>query len=288
MAPEGTMPRLTSVLPNRFFLLTFGLSWAVWIPLDLAHFGVEPFVPLDAPSPLLRLLGVLMPAAAAILLSARSGEPGELGRMLGRLRIWRVGAGWWAAAVLVQPVLLVGVAATANAVAGATVVAPLGQDAAALTVSTVLLLIAVLGEEIGWHGVGLPGLQQRSSPRRSALVLGVLWATWHVPFWLLLDSFERHGPGYLVLNFLFVLPLAIYTTWFFNGARFSILLPVAFHLVFNIFNTALLPVTMELSSFAMLVVAEWVLAVPAWWVMGRRPNVDQLERAAGVSRSAAV
>jgi membrane protease YdiL (CAAX protease family) len=255
------VPRLTSVAPARYFSLVFLLSWIVWIPLDLAHAGVGPLAPLDGPSPLLRLLGVLMPAVAAIVLTVHAGGRAELGRMFGRLRLWRVGAGWWAAAVLVQPILLLACALGANLIAGGPVVAVVGQDAAALVASGAFLLIAVLGEEIGWHGVGLPSLQQRHDVPWSALVLGLLWATWHLPFWVLLDSFDQFGPGYLALNYLFILPLAFYTTWFFNGARFSILLPVAFHLVFNTVNTAILPVTMDLRAFALLTAGEWVLAL---------------------------
>ncbi len=255
------MPRLTGVPPMRFFALAFILSWGVWIPLDLAHAGVEPFAVLDGPSPLLRLLGVVMPAVAAIVLSLRTGGRPEAGRLLRRLGVWRVEARWWLAAVAVQPVLLVACAALAGLLAGGPAVPIVTIDPAALAVSTVFLLIAVLGEEIGWHGVGLPGLQQRHPVTWSALVLGVLLATWHLPFWFLLDPLDRFGPGYLVLNYLFIVPLAVYTTWFFNGARFSILLPVAFHLAFNIVNTAVLPVTDNLAAFAVLIAGEWILAI---------------------------
>jgi membrane protease YdiL (CAAX protease family) len=268
------MPRLTSVSPGRFFLLTFVLSWSIWIPLDLAHAGVEPMAGLEGASPLLRLFGVLMPATAAMILTVRAGGTAELRSLLGRLRIWRVGGRWWAAAVLVQPVLLVMAAAIANGIAGRAVVALEPLEIGVLLVSGLMLLLATLGEEIGWHGVGLPALQQRHPVLPSTLALGVLWATWHLPFWFLLDSFDEFGPAYLALNYLFILPLAIYTTWFFNGARFSLLLPVAFHVTFNVVNTALLPVTLDVTAFAVLIALEWALALivlpalarprPAW------------------------
>lgn len=255
------MPRLTSVPPVRFFVLTFVLSWGVWIPLDLAHAGVGPFVGLEGPSPLLRLLGVLMPAVAAMILTLRSGGRVELSALLGRLRIWRVGIFWWAAAIVVQPIVLVAAAVVANLIAGATVVTLALLELAPLGVAAFFLLLATLGEEIGWHGVALPGLQQRYQVLRATLILAVLWATWHLPFWLLLESFEQFGPGYIALNYAFILALAIYTTWFFNGAKFSLLLPVAFHVTFNILNTALLPVTMDLTGFTVLIGLEWILAL---------------------------
>jgi membrane protease YdiL (CAAX protease family) len=256
------MPHLTNVEPARFFALTFALSWLVWIPLDLAHFEIGlPSIP-DGTSTLLRLLGVLMPAVAGIVLSLQAGGRREVGSMLARLRIWRVGVRWWVAAVVVQPLVLIGSGLLANLLAGRTVVPFVPFDSTAtLVVTMVFLLIAVLGEEIGWHGVALPALQQRSTILRASLTLGVLWAVWHVPFWLLLDSYAEYGIGYIGLNLLLIVPFSVYISWFFNNGRFSILLPVAFHLAFNAVNTAPFAVTMDIGAFVILIAAEWVLGL---------------------------
>jgi CAAX protease family protein len=109
--------------------------------------------------------------------------------------------------------------------------------------------------------VALPALQQRTSILRASLMLGVLWAVWHVPFWLLLDSYAQHGIGYIGLNLLLIVPFSVYISWFFNNGRFSILLPVAFHLAFNAINTAPFAVTMDIGAFVILIAAEWVLGL---------------------------
>jgi uncharacterized protein len=259
---EARVPHLTNVTPTRFFVLTYALSWLVWIPLDLAHFEIGlPAIP-SGTSTLIRLFGVLMPAVAAMVLSARAGGRRELRAMLSRLGTWRVGLVWWAAAVIVPSGVLVASGVAANLLSGETVVPFVPFDSlGTLIVTTIFLVIAVLGEEIGWHGVALPALQQRMSVLEAALVLGVLWAFWHLPFWLLLDSYAQYGPGYIGLNLLLIVPFSVYITWFFNNARFSILLPVGFHLAFNIVNTAPFPVTMDIGAFAILIVAEWALAL---------------------------
>src|SRR5688500_12130455 len=48
-----------------------------------------------------------------------------------------------------------------------------------------LLLAGALGEETGWRGFALPHMQTRLGPLAASLVLGLLWAFWHVPLWWL-------------------------------------------------------------------------------------------------------
>jgi membrane protease YdiL (CAAX protease family) len=253
---------LTKVHPRAFFILTYLLSWLIWFPLDLSHFGIGPFSSLEGISGIVRLLGVLMPAVAAMLLTSRAGGKGAVRALLGRLAIWRVGWNWWAAAVLIQPILLVLAGLAYNWIWGSPPVtlASVGT-AAVFAINIIFLAIATLGEEIGWRGVALPGLQSRNSAIKSSLILGLLWAIWHIPFWLLLDTFDQFGWSYLALNFLFLLPGTFYITWFFNHSRSSLLLPVAFHLSFNILNTALFPVTASLGAFALFIAIEWIVAL---------------------------
>jgi membrane protease YdiL (CAAX protease family) len=254
-------PNITPVQPLKFFLLTFALSWLIWIPLAMSHFGLGPFHIPEGISNIVRLLGVLMPAVSALLLTAHAGGRDTLIPLLSRLVLWRVNWKWWLAAVIVQPVLL-GLAALLSNLFGGRPPVTLSTltSTGVLIVNVTLLFIAVLGEEIGWHGIGLPALQQQRSALKASMILGLLWATWHLPFWSLLDTFDQFGIGYVGMNFLLVLPLTFYSTWFFNHGKFSILLPVVFHLAFNIINTALLPVTINISAFGILIALEWIIA----------------------------
>jgi membrane protease YdiL (CAAX protease family) len=254
--------RPPGVRPSVFFALTFALSWAIWVPLLLAHYSLIAWPFPESLGALLRLLGVLMPGTVALILAGRTAGRAGQRQVLGRLGIWRVGWRWWAAAVLIQPAMVVVTGMLFNAFGGQPQVVmgpPLSLGV--LVVQTVFLLLATLGEEIGWRGLALPELQQHVSPLRASLVLGLLWATWHVPFWLLLGTLEQFGAGYLALNFLFFIAGNIYITWFFNHGRGSLLLPVAFHLAFNLVNVLWLPVTASKGAYAWLVAAECVLAI---------------------------
>ncbi len=162
MSIEPSNPSGRSVSMLHFFGLTFLLSWMIWVPLALSHFGIGPFSIPEGVSGIVRLLGVLMPAVAAMILSQKAGGRAAVKTLLSRLKVWRVGWGWWAAAALVQPALLLLSALVYNFFWGNPPVtpSPIGT-AAALIVNVFFLLIATLGEEIGWRGVALPGLQAK-------------------------------------------------------------------------------------------------------------------------------
>lgn len=250
----------TQVRPATFFGLAFLLSWLIWIPLALSRLGLGPLHTPEGISSAVRLLGVLMPAVSALLLTARAGGRDAVRELLGRLKIWRVGWQWWLAAVVALPTLLVASSLAYNRFGGRPPVVPPPVSPVALAVNVVFLALAMLGEEIGWRGVALPGLQQRHRALAASAVLGLLWATWHVPFWPLLDTFDQYGIGYLALNFLLALPMTLYITWFFNHGQASLLLPVAFHLAFNLVNVVWLPVTTSIGAFRVFIAALWVIS----------------------------
>lgn len=262
MNEQSKIPLMTQIRPEIFFVFTFVLSWLIWIPLTLSHFGIGPFRIREETSNIIRLLGVLMPAASALILTALSGGRGAMRNLWSRLFLWRVDWKWWLAATLFQPVLLGLTALLFNLFGGnpPVVLLPL-TSIGGFIVNVLLLLIATLGEEIGWHGTALPTLQQRNTAFKASVILGVLWGIWHMPFWLLLDAFDQFGIVYLGMNFLLVLPLTFYSTWFFNHGKFSILLTVAFHLTFNIVNAASLHVTTNMGAFWLLIAFEWLITI---------------------------
>lgn len=247
------------ITPLSFFLLTFLLSWLIWIPLALSHFNVGPFKISEDISSIIRLLGVIMPMVSALLLTAIYGGRPAIQSLLSRLKIWRVGWKWWIAAILVFPALLVIAGMMFNLFSCQPLISLLPITPAVLLANIIFLAIASLGEEIGWRGVALSALLQRHSPLIASSILGIVWATWHIPFWILIDTLSHYGTGYFVLNYIFIVPTTFYITWVFINSRGSLLLPVILHLVFNIINVALFPVTSTTGSFAVFVGLQLVL-----------------------------
>jgi hypothetical protein len=87
-------------------------------------------------------------------------------------------------------------------------------------------------------------------------VLGLVTATWHLPYWVLQGVLEDHRWGYLVLDYVVIPPPTFQLTWLVNHARGSVLVAVAFHVVVNTVNVALLPVTASAGAFAVLTALE--------------------------------
>jgi uncharacterized protein len=246
---------------TTFFILTFTLSWLIWIPLVLSHFHLGLFSIPENTITLVRLLGVLMPAVSAIVLSSFVIGKTGLRQLFSGFRIWNAGLKWWAAAALLQPALLILAGLIQMGFGKEQLIRNEPTSFMLMAVNIFFLLLATLGEEIGWHGLALPLLQESYSPLKSSLILGILWGLWHVPFWLLLDTFTQFGFGYLALKLLMVLPMTVIVTWFFNNGHGSLLLPVAFHFVFNLVNVIWLPVTLSISAFVIYIIFEWLLAL---------------------------
>jgi membrane protease YdiL (CAAX protease family) len=249
------------VNPLIFFSVTYLLSWLIWIPLDLSHFQLGGLDIPEATSGIVRLFGVLMPAVAGLILTRVLGGREGYRSLISRLGIWRVEAKWWLAAGLIQPALLVLSALAYGLIKGMPLSYTPPGPVAGIIVNIIFLLLATLGEEIGWRGVALPSLLTRHSPVNASIILGLVWGAWHIPFWLLLDTFDQFGWMYLALNLVFGFPLTFFITWIFIHTRGSLLLPVVIHLTFNIVNTIFLPVTLNLTAFAMLGILEWLFAL---------------------------
>src|SRR5262245_15368888 len=87
-----------------FFLLAFGLTWAIMIPLVLGSYGLLPF---PEHVPLLIVMGY-GPTLAALIVSGALGGRSAIRALLARLLIWRVGWGWWAVTLFVNAGVMLG------------------------------------------------------------------------------------------------------------------------------------------------------------------------------------
>jgi len=210
------MKRITSVVKRyplvTFFILAYAFAWGL--------------VLLTKVSLLFGFLALFGPAAAAILVSAASEGRSGVRALFGRVTIWRVGLRWYVVALGLPAVLSLGVVGLGLALG-----MPAAIQFSELSPLTVTLFILVIGEELGWRGYALPRLQARYGALWASLILGLLWAGWHLPNQLI-PGLEFYGYGFPAFA-LYVVGMTVLFTWLANQTRASVLLAWLFHGAIN-------------------------------------------------------
>jgi len=135
-------------------------------------------------------------------------------------------------------------------------------------------------EELGWRGYVLDRLQERWTALASGLILGVLWSLWHLPLFVIPDTYQYGlgvGTPAFWLFLVGVVPLTVVFSWIFNNTGRSTLAVILFHAMVN-FTGELFAVTERADALSILL---WVLAaigVVALWgarTLSGRPSPDQ-------------
>ncbi len=223
---------------TSFFVLAYGVSWGLWLPIVLGYNG-----------PLRNTVfvgGIFGPAVAGSIVTWLAG--GSVRVWLRHTVRWRVPFRWWVLA-LTLPALLIGAASTGYALLGYPVDVSLLPGRLSGYVPA-LLLTALMGggqEEFGWRGVALPHLEARLGPVAATLVLGVVWALWHLPV-IAADRSFQHGLNLsallpvLLLSLVSIVGYAFFLTWLFNRTH-SVVLAMLLHAGFNTANELLVPLS---------------------------------------------
>ena len=159
--------------PVRFIALTIALTLPFWIVAALDQRQLLPALPLSA-------LAALCPGTAACLLRARHGGRAGVAALLRRAVPRRApgAARTFLSATLLMPLIML---ATFVVQRGAGVVMPVPHVVAGRTfILLVVFLVAATTEELGWMGYAIDPLQDRHGAFRASIMLGIVWAVWHV------------------------------------------------------------------------------------------------------------
>lgn len=196
-----------------YFILTYLVSWLG------AFLVVAPKLLRGQPIP--QLDGALMfpvmlvgPSLVGIGLTAIVDGRSGLRALFVRLGRWRVGPWWYAAALLIPPLLILGVLLSMYSVISAEYaphVFPFGP---------LFGIVAGLLEEIGWTGFVFPRLRVRFGALPGGLLLGGLWALWHVPVVDFLGAASPHGSYWLPYFLAFaaiLIPVRVLIVWLYSN-----------------------------------------------------------------------
>jgi membrane protease YdiL (CAAX protease family) len=186
---------------------------------------------VDLPWMPLLVLGSWTPTLAAwIVLGPVLRERRGLQRLLAGWGKWRVGLRWYLIAL--SPLFLVPLAARAYLVAGGRASEPVQSAGPALLMSAATSLITgAMGEEPGWRGFLLPRLQERFNALTSSLIVGGVWALWHLPLWFLPGGLWDAVP-YWAFS-LAAIASSVLFTFVHNNTGGSLLMATVIHFAFN-------------------------------------------------------
>jgi uncharacterized protein len=229
-------PRLAN--PWLFFVVTFGITWSFWLSAIVFGLNFESALGL-----LLLLCGLTGPGLAGIgFVHFVYGESGRKDFWSRITDVGRVG-GRWFLTILLLPAALVVAAALLDMLLGGPGpvwgqgVRELGSNPFAILPAIFFATLPPLLEELGWRGYALDRLQVNLSALTASLILGVVWAVWHLPLFFIDGSYQHDVVGFGTLEFWMfmvgVVALSVAFTWVYNHTARSILAIILFHGMVN-------------------------------------------------------
>ena len=207
-----------------FFLITYVITWICFISVAVA-------IPASTSTGyLLVLLGAFAPSFVAVWLTARTEGATAVRLLLRRVVKWRVDWRWYVFAATYTLAIKLTVALIHRAVTGVWPhfgTTPMYIIPLAIVFSTPFQA----GEEIGWRGYALPRLAARFGLARASVLLGLIWAFWHLPQFFIREG-DTYGQSFSVFV-LQVVALSVALAWLYATTKGSLLLTMLLHSAVN-------------------------------------------------------
>ncbi len=166
-----------------YFTLTFAISWG-GILLVIGAFGGIPATKEQFDTQLPIAIPAMLggPSIAGLLLTGLVYGKAGFRELLARLFRWRVGARWYAVALLSAPFVLMAVLLALSLTSSVYLPGIFASEN-----KSALLLMGIMGglmagifEELGWTGFAIPRLRLRYNILATGLIVGLLWGAWHI------------------------------------------------------------------------------------------------------------
>lgn len=269
-------PFAIPTLSNAFLYLVLVLGWSwffLWVALLLGE-DTTLF-----PYSLLRIVAGLGPLVVALVMMKFRPDGENLQGYWKRLTDWQsIPRPVLLISILFQPVAaILGILTTGIApffaLSRAALLPFLLNPAALLWLIIYTFFFGPLPEELGWRGYGLPRLQSRWHPLAASLLLGSIWAVWHLPLFFLPGTYQFElifaSPRFWLFN-INLISQSIIMTALLNASRGSILTAILFHYMTNLTGEILqLPYRAEVGWAIWTLVAAGIIAI-IWIIQPRQ------------------
>lgn len=217
-------------MPLKFFGLTFAATWFLWAVALMLSPGGDSGTATGAVAAIIFLIGVAAPGIVALPLTYRDEGASAAAALVGRALHGRVDVRWYVFALGLMPATKLLVALLHRLMMGEWPV--FGETRWYVMAGAIMMSTWVqAGEEVGWRGYALPRLAGRFGLAPASLVLGAIWAAWHLPLFFvpMADTFGQSFPLYLLQ----VTALSVAMAWLYARTQGSLLLVMLLHASIN-------------------------------------------------------
>jgi len=211
----------------RFFVLTYIVSWVLWVAAAATLRSAAGF---HAFNEVFDLPGAFAPAIVALVLAAREEGGSGISTLLRRTVQWSAAAQWYVFALAYMAAIKLVTAVIIRTVSGTW--PAFGREAPYIMAIAIAFSTPVqAGEEIGWRGYALPRLSRLFGLPNASLILGVVSACWHLPFFFISGT-DKSGQSFPVY-ILYVTALSVASAWLYWRTDGSLLLMMLMHAAVN-------------------------------------------------------
>lgn len=171
----------------RFVLFTYMVTWLLWLPAIVQSLSGKEISQMNF---VIGVFGLMVPSVMGLIFLLKESKLKDVLRDLFKFSMNK----WMAVVFVLLPLVMVIAHATNVLIFGASW--PVIEEAYKIPLQfvSVLVLGGPLIEEIGWRGYLQNKLNQRYSPIAAGLIVGVIWAIWHFPLFLIKEMLHGGMP----------------------------------------------------------------------------------------------
>ena len=220
-----------------FYALAFAITWGGLIMVVGGPSEILGTLQLLGKRLALVMLAWLAgPSVASILMTGVVHGRAGLRDLLTRVTRWRVGARWYAVAILTAPLLVTAVlfALSLSSPEYLPTILTTSDKVSLLLLGIVGTLVGGIFEELGWTGFATPTLlrRMRHGVLTTGLIVGVLWGVAHLPiyYWASAHLAGALLPAVVAANVLaWFPPYRVLMVWVYDRTGESLLLAMLMH-----------------------------------------------------------
>jgi CAAX protease family protein len=216
----------TTARPWRFLVSVLAFSipfyvWGIFWPHRGLPFGLPATVTM-----------VIVPAAVATVMSYQEcGTPAARVLWQRIVDLRRVPNRTWLAVALFAMPLATVIAVALLRIGRVELPAAIRIAWTQIPALLVVYCIGAMFEEIGWTGYATQPLQRRYGVLRAGLLIGAVWALWHVVPWAI---GQGHTPGWVIGQSLVTILMRLSMGWIYARGGQSVFLATVFHAMGNV------------------------------------------------------